>query len=361
MEGKILFLLLFSLLNCSENLPREEEFDIVQSIISYSHKWIGFTDCLKIRETINSIIDDILPTPPEFRGRRFLLLYNYERIKILQTYLQIRTEGEHLKNFLDLAEKYYEIFFKHSSFHSKILGLSAWDILRLIQSGNLYDCEDLVDEKAANNLVDSLRFHKKKLKLEIKGKGAQNILELVWRIMKDIKSPEPFLEKYAYHIASVKLIYDYLPFGLKEHGTEEELLAQVDECMDKFSTGSFEEEMAIFISHVILDKNYDNYSNALDFIRKKFSATSALLIASSEGPEDKGLLIKYERLRRIHSSFISKKVALEYFRSEYVKILCADLRDECWLLNFNEIAVITFYEICHSTCPDIFRDILPQI
>jgi hypothetical protein len=363
MKWGILILFLFSLLDCSKKLS-SEECSIVQTIISYPHSWIGFTDGLKIRDKINSLIINLRPLPMEFRKRKFLLLYNYDKIKILKAYFQIQTEDEHLKAFLDTAEEYYQIFFKKKNFHSRLWKLSAWDIMKVLKnkSQNIHDDEDVQDNISALILVQPLIHCKRKLKSTTSGEEADGILKLVKRIMNDIKSSKFNREKYITHIGDLRFHEIYSSFRLIEHGRKEDLFAQLDRYLDEFSTGSYKEEMRIFISYCIIIHNFSDQFNLLDYIREKFAVISTLLLDSSAEPEIKEeYLIKYERFKKIHRHFLSKRPDPDVFRSDFVETLCMDLRENCQLNNFDEISFTTFYEICHSTCPEILKALIPNI
>jgi uncharacterized protein VirK/YbjX len=131
----------------------------------------------------------------------------------------------------------------------------------------------------------------------------------------------------------------------------------LDECLNKFSSGSSIEKTAIFIAEIIVKRNYALKFNILDYIRQKFVGTYFTYLADKPNAN----LLKYERYKKIHSYYLNKNFPEEEVRSVYVKGLCTNLRDDYWLNRYDEIFVSMFFEICSSTFPGIFMEIAPPI
>jgi hypothetical protein len=81
----------------------------------------------------------------------------------------------------------------------------------------------------------------------------------------------------------------------------------------------------------------------------------------TDKPYAEAHLLKYEKYKKIHSYYLNNNVPEKVFRSDYVKELCTNLRDDYWLNRYDEIFVSMFFEICSSTFPGIFMEIAPPI
>jgi hypothetical protein len=353
MKREIFILFLFPLLNCSTT-SQSEEPNIIHEIISYPHNWIGLIDCLRFREFITLIDYEKRPLPTEFRGRKFLLLYNYNKIRILKGYFSFQNETKTVKEFWDLVEEFYRIFFKAKSYIDNILNVSAAQLYDIAVQTIQGEEDDPEDVKRMNDLKRSLGLFRQSQRDIVN--EPQEFLRISTEVIADVMKSIPLCERYLCYYSDLRYIYDFSVLGLVEHGTPEVLKAQLDKKLDEFT---MEVGVELLAAYFIYREN-TKFFHLLDYIREKYASIAIEIATMPITPHKQEILIKnhqhYRYLLKLHADIVPKDI----LRSRDGFALCSNLKILC-LTNFNEILIFTFHDICYRFHPELFKGLVDLV
>jgi hypothetical protein len=353
-----IFIFLSCLLNClngSQNDPNA----IIQAIVSYPHKWIGFKLRAQFRNLVASCISDELegkPLPKAFRGRKFILLNYYDRLPVTKAYLSNKEESENVKRFFDVLEEYFRIFHTREDLSKAMENLSPKEIHCLaeykyleykLESGEVDRIRDLA------NLLESI---KNEISSSSIGNDAFMIIDA---IVNDVMQISLIRDYFVYH-SNWEYCKRMALLGLTEHGDKKILQAQLNEQLKKFIPETLEGETNVVTAFQILKFNtYNIYLS--DYVRKIF-AKSAIELASTVNPPAEQQQVLDENFERNRILFFHySKYFFKRTSPFYVRRLCTKLISACKRYNYTEKLFSALYEICFESNSHLFADLISPI
>jgi hypothetical protein len=353
MKREIIIIFLVPLLNCS-NISQNGEQSIIEEIVSYPHKWIGLVDCLRFRKFIAQVDSEQRPLPTEFRDRKFLLFYNYNKIRILKGYFSFPKESKIAKEFWDLVEDFYRIFFKMKTYSNQVQRVSAGLLYDIALQNITGEEDDPEDVKRIKDLKSSLSLLKQRL--EENRNEPQEFLRISAELISDIMKNIPLREKYLCYFSDLSYIYGFSKLGLTEHGTQEVLKTQLDKHLDEFTKGG---GLNLLAAYYIYRENI-NFFHLLDYVREKYASIAIEIATMPITPQRRQILLKkhqhYRSLLELHADVVSKDI----LTSRDGFLLCSNLKILC-LSNFDEILFSTFHDICYRYHSELFKGLIDLV
>jgi hypothetical protein len=337
---KVIFIFLgflFQILNGSLIEPAY----IIERILTWPHDWLGITASLEFRDFVVSRMNKEkygLGLPAEFRKRKYLLLYYYCNIKILKLYFSIKDETEEVKKLLDLIEEYYKFFFSMHAIDDKIKKSSIYEL-----ESHIRRCGEKEEGISPEALVKKAKIIKLISKVH-----SYEFRDVIYRITEFTRTT-----MYISHVLELKKKQLYSKFGLKEHGSEEELNTQLDNELEIFNPKTSDVTL-IHAADYIRSSNQKYYSDPLEFYiiwRKNCMAIYCAM--SLRGTAEQQALIErhgiYYRLSR-------------YFSTGFIYEAYDERHDLCknmikYVHQNNLTTTVNFFELCYEKHSELFADI----
>jgi hypothetical protein len=344
---------------------QNEQIDMIRMIITYKHDWIGFTDSLNFRKFIHSfIVNEELLLPTEFRGRKFLLFFLYNEIKILRLYFSLVNETIAIKKLFDLLEDIFQIFFTSQKLLNAANEFSEEELHELaLNKTCLY--EDAKDTEKINNLKQALsnlllQYRNSWIKMSDLEACEKNAL--VERIAEGFKGISLSVD-FFYYFSNLKFYQSYLEFGFIEHGTRKVLKDQLDKQLYEFAESGMMGNGRKVLAAIYIYRKKTKSKGLPDYVGKLYARNAIMLVKERQSLCEMQYLDERDRLLQLSRSLFIyySKSLFHLINSKYVSELCTKLKSACDRFKYDTDLFSTFHEICYERFPNLFKDLISHI